>query len=501
MKSKLFLYALAFALMLILPGLILGQIPQTLSYQGVLSNSKGEVVVDDIYYITFKLYSTDKGGSPIWSETQSLAVKNGLFNTALGSAKPLDLPFDQPYWLSVTIGDDAEARQRMELTASAYSLHARSIADSIVTGEKIAKNQVVRGINSITDNVNLVAGENVMIKKEGHSLIISATTNKIQRENIDNEYEGQVLKINSPPGDGPPGDANGVVRSLNDLTGHLTLKVQGGASITTDGDSIITINAGAGTVGEINNTNNTLGITNPNGPTTTINVKNSGINTTQLADGAVTTPKLAADAVTSAKIADGTVSAADIGPDIVSSIDGVSNDGGNIDLVAGANITITPDDGANKITISSTAGADNDWTISGNNMFSAVSGNVGIGTTGPGEKLDVSGNIRLTGGARRYEGASWVSNAGTSLAGAGFDASDAGFYVLGGSHLQFVTSGTDRVRIDGSGNVGIGTTSPTAKLHISGTAGVDGIKFPDGTLQTTAAFGGAGWSPFQQVQT
>lgn len=36
------------------------------------------------------------------------------------------------------------------------------------------------------------------------------------------------------------------------------------------------------------------------------------------------------------------------------------------------------------------------------------------------------------------------------------------------------------------GNVGIGITNPQAKLHISGTAGVDGIKFPDGTLQTTA---------------
>ena len=42
------------------------------------------------------------------------------------------------------------------------------------------------------------------------------------------------------------------------------------------------------------------------------------------------------------------------------------------------------------------------------------------------------------------------------------------------------------------GNVGIGTMNPLARLHIFGSPGVDGIMFPDGTLQTTASTNG--WS-------
>lgn len=49
--------------------------------------------------------------------------------------------------------------------------------------------------------------------------------------------------------------------------------------------------------------------------------------------------------------------------------------------------------------------------------------------------------------------------------------------------LSFLTEGSSYF----GGNVGIGITNPQAKLHIGGTAGVDGIKFPDGTVQTTAA--------------
>ena len=42
-------------------------------------------------------------------------------------------------------------------------------------------------------------------------------------------------------------------------------------------------------------------------------------------------------------------------------------------------------------------------------------------------------------------------------------------------------------------NIGVGTTSPVAKLTVGGRGGTDGIMFPDGTLQTTAFSVGGSW--------
>ena len=131
-----FALATGLALMMSLP--TMAAPPQTINYQGYLTNPGG-TAVNSAVVMTFKLYNVASGGSALWTETQtSVAVSNGNFNAVLGSQVPIPLPFDVPYWLTVTINADGEMSPRQPLAASPYAFRAASLDGvATITGAQI----------------------------------------------------------------------------------------------------------------------------------------------------------------------------------------------------------------------------------------------------------------------------------------------------------------------------------------------------------------------------
>lgn len=115
-----------------------------------------------------------------------------------------------------------------------------------------------------------------------------------------------------------------------------------------------------------------------------------------------------------------------------------------------------------------------------------TNGRLGVGTTSPNSKVEIRQNMSdyttsFTGAHLNLGTGNTVNN--TGFVGITFDAStsdnygwSAGALRSSGGQSDFVwkhhsnsATGTEWMRITSTGNVGIGTTAPTAKLHVAGT--------------------------------
>jgi len=137
----------------------------TMAYQGYLTNTDGDPL-GGTGNLSFALYATPSGGSPLWEETQtSVQVEEGVFSVMLGSEEPFSgVNFENPLYLGVKIDGGAELVPRVPLGVAPSSLFAHQIPDGLA----------VRSLNGLTDDVILQAGTNVTLTEADGKITIDA---------------------------------------------------------------------------------------------------------------------------------------------------------------------------------------------------------------------------------------------------------------------------------------------------------------------------------------
>ena len=356
-------------------------IPQRMNYQVMLTNDVGEPMADEVVDLTFTIYDDGSVGTDLWTEARIGTTNSiGVVSLALGSVTPIDIGFSVPLWLEVKVNGETMSPRR-ELVTSPYAFQAgnSSMLDGLESGEyaqaihnhdgdyvnegqadavdasMIAPDVVssVDGVSNDGGDIDLVAGSNVTITPDDGA---------------------NTITISASPGGGG-GDMTAVYAD-DGLTGtattgdaHLDVGAGDGIDVTADAVAVdVTDFAGDG-LGE-DGSNNLL--------------VNTGTGLEVSGDAVALTAEYSGGSAHDSRFVNegqpNSVTASMVTPNMVSSVDGVSNDGGNIDLVAGSNVTITPDDGANTVTIAATAGDDGDWTILGNDIYYPRVGGVAIGS-------------------------------------------------------------------------------------------------------------------------
>ena len=105
-----------------------------INFQGKIVNTDGTNVTNGTYAFTFKLYSVSSGGAAVWTETKSLTVTDGIFQTQLGdtTSLPGSVNFNtDSIYLGINFnpgsGYDGEMSPRIQFTAAAYAFNSDAL--------------------------------------------------------------------------------------------------------------------------------------------------------------------------------------------------------------------------------------------------------------------------------------------------------------------------------------------------------------------------------------
>ncbi len=422
-----------------------------MKYSGLLRDRAGNARTGAAG-LTFALYKDQQGGSPLWLEVHNAQLdEQGRYTVLLGSTKSEGLPLElfssgEARWLGVQLNlPDEEEQPRVLLVSVPYALKA---ADAETLGGKPPSAFL------LADPV----GADLRVRPEA----------------------GKEAAKEGPPREGVVGPINGegTVDTLAKFTGANTIgnagivEVSGKVGI---GTATPNVKLSLGT----DITAQKLALYDGAGDFYGLGVQAGRVvlhtaNTERMAvtsDGRVGIGT-AAPGARLAVTGSGTGDARFGDPGCGGNYTGIWLNQLTADC---SNYNLTSSPGDQTLYVNRPTGAGIEFR-EGNaaQMVVKAGGNVGIGTTAPNVKLSLGTDITAQKLAL-YDGLG-------------------DFYGLGvqGGRIVFHTGNTEKMAITTAGNVGIGNTSPSQKLDVTGSIKIsgptsNGLIFADGTSQTSAA--------------
>ena len=430
-------------LLLMTVSLLVGGVPQKISYQGYITHADGSLVSDGSYDVKFRLFQANEGGDALWEESQSLTIGSGLISATLGNSIALNFS-ESMHFLEIEINGEV-LTPRQELTTVFFAFHAESavnaatanLATKATTADTAlyskASAAVSMGNLSDVDLTNIADGKILKYDGTNTKFVVSddaTTTSVISMSDADADTKIQLEE--SSDEDKIRFDTGGSERMIIDNSGNLGISTTSPSNKLELGSGDVAIVDNGHRMGKIRlwqetsnldsavshaigteDFHNTYGA----GPSYANSIghkfyRGGGELIARFGFGGSGTPSDRLYSYFSGNVGIGTVS-----PEAKLHIEDSSGEAFRIISTKVGNSHIGWLSKDNYFSYGSTGKTffrTYDGSSYSNKVVIDSVGSVGIGTTSPGSELDVKGTLRLSGSTSGYVGLKGAASAGST---------------------------------------------------------------------------------------